>query len=304
MHASASQAIALDLHQLLVDIDPARIADAPNTADRLSSLLDRVEDLLEQTWPDGHLRSLQRQLGSIAELVDKAPSQWERLDWEEFRKECQPAYEQLARTLKQFEIHVPSLRPTNYARNVYHVINGVVIIAMVEWVLTPTTMIGLAATITAAAWTMETSRRFHPGINRTLMRVFSSVAHPHEAFRVNSATWFASALLVVACLYDKPECIAAVAVLGVGDPAAAIIGRRFGTIPLLNGRSLQGTLAFVVSASVAAAAVLSVFHPEVNVGSMALGAAIFGALAELVSRRLDDNLTIPLAAATGAWMFL
>ena len=92
--------------------------------------------------------------------------------------------------------------------------------------------------------------------------------------------------------------------LGAGDPFAALIGRRFGTVALINGRTAQGTLAFFITGFAAAVLALSWFHPDVAIVRMALGAASFGAIAELVSRRLDDNLTIPIAAATGAWLLL
>jgi dolichol kinase len=37
--------------------------------------------------------------------------------------------------------------------------------------------------------------------------------------------------------------------LGVGDPAAAWVGRRWGTLKILGRKSLQGTLAFVAAAT-------------------------------------------------------
>ena len=65
--------------------------------------------------------------------------------------------------------------------------------------------------------------------------------------------------------------------------------------------SLEGSLAFVVSAAVATVALLLVFSP-LGVGAavtVALAAAVAGAVAELVSLRVDDNFSIPLSAAAG-----
>ena len=45
-------------------------------------------------------------------------------------------------------------------------------------------------------------------------------------------------------------------------------------------------------------------HPEVQRSLallIALGASIPAAVTELLSRRVDDNFSIPIAAATGAW---
>ena len=96
----------------------------------------------------------------------------------------------------------------------------------------------------------------------------------------------------------------AIAVLGLADPAAAVIGRRFGKHRLIHGRSLEGTITFVIVGFVAAFSVglLHLAPPAAAVG--ALGASLLGALAELTSRRIDDNLSIPLASAAGAWALL
>jgi dolichol kinase len=91
--------------------------------------------------------------------------------------------------------------------------------------------------------------------------------------------------------------------LAFADPMAAIIGRRFGRIRLVNGRSLEGSLTFIVTGFVAAITVLAIYYPEVSWGAkaaLALGGAIPSAVAELVSRRIDDNLSIPLSAGAGA----
>ena len=92
-----------------------------------------------------------------------------------------------------------------------------------------------------------------------------------------------------------------VAVLGFGDPLAAIVGRRFGRTPIRAGRTLEGSLAFVAAGGGAGLVALAVFTPEVpHAVGVALTAAVSGALAELFSQDVDDNLTIPLAAALGA----
>ena len=92
-------------------------------------------------------------------------------------------------------------------------------------------------------------------------------------------------------------------VLGFGDPFAAIIGRRFGRIRLPGGRSLEGSLAFVVAGTVMSLPVLWLAHHltfGAALGVAAIGASA-GALAEVLSGRLDDNFTIPLFAGLAAW---
>jgi dolichol kinase len=95
-----------------------------------------------------------------------------------------------------------------------------------------------------------------------------------------------------------------VAVLGVGDPVAGFVGRRWGKHKLLHGRSLEGSAAFLVSAFAVALFVLGVFYAgSATLGvlaGIAIAAAIAGAVAEALSGKIDDNLSVPVAGACAA----
>jgi dolichol kinase len=102
----------------------------------------------------------------------------------------------------------------------------------------------------------------------------------------------------------------ALAIMAFADPAAAMIGRRWGRTTLLHGRTLEGSLTFVVVGTAAALLGMHILHPEVCSWPMTLAvgacAAVCGSIAELFSRGLDDNLTVPVSAAAGtvlaAWL--
>ena len=103
--------------------------------------------------------------------------------------------------------------------------------------------------------------------------------------------------------------IVGVLVLGFADPAAAIIGRRLGRVKLVNGRTLEGTSAFVIGGAVSTFAILaslgSSLNPALSTGNWAaisFCGALVGGIAELFSRRIDDNMSVPWAGALGAWL--
>ncbi len=285
--------LALQLHKVLSDIDAARWRD--EMAALLKPKLNELQRKLQQR-PQHH--ALAQTLRNELPALDPGT----RHTWLAFKKRVQPGYMELARRLQAASIHVPSLRPTNYARNVFHMTSAVVAVLCIELLNAPSILLGIAVAWATFAWGCEISRRRSPRINTFLMKAFGSVAHPHEAHRVNSATWYATALVLLALTQSTLLCVAGVAVLGLGDPVAALVGRRFGRVRLLHGRSLEGTLAFVVAATVAAFASFAVFHPALGLGvafGLALAAGLFGAVAELVSLRVDDNFSIPLSAAAG-----
>ncbi len=213
----------------------------------------------------------------------------------------QPRYMEFARSLQAASIHVPSLRPTNWSRSLLHMSSGLFGIFCVE-VLPRWLMLSVAGAWAVFCWSCEISRRFSPAINRVLMKVFAPVAHEHETYKVNSATWYATALILLALSGQPLWCIAGLTVLGFADPVAGLVGRRFGRTRLLHNRTLEGSAAFVVAGTLVTGVAFMVLHavsPGVAFG-MAFAAALFGAVAELVSLRVDDNFSIPLAAAGGA----
>jgi dolichol kinase len=245
--------------------------------------------------------ALREPLRSLAGAMERAlPTEATRARWAVFVGQVHPEYEAFvaARRAMPGGDAVPgSLRPTNYHRNVFHVTAAATGLAGVTFLPSPAWVVAVSGAFAVAAWTMELSRRLDPRVNVVLMKIFGPVAHPHERYRVNSATWYATALVLLALFASRPAQLAAVAVLGIGDPVAALVGRRWGRHRIVVGRSVEGTAAFFVSSMLAALAVLAIDRAASGLGLVAFAAlsAMVGALAELVTRRLDDNLTIPLA---------
>ena len=95
-------------------------------------------------------------------------------------------------------------------------------------------------------------------------------------------------------------------ILGVADPAAGLIGRRFGRHKLIHGRSVEGTAAFILVGGLGCVLVLTTWHAGLGWPLMAgliASAIVPAALAELVAHRIDDNLLVPMAAAAGSGAF-
>ena len=133
------------------------------------------------------------------------------------------------------------------------------------------------------------------------MKAFGPVAHAHEHTQVNSSTWYVTALLLLALFAPRLSAEIALVVLGFADPLAGIVGRRFGRTRIRAGRSLEGSLAFVAAGTLAGLGAAAIFH-ALPFGSMLVLAAVgavVGAVAEVVSTRLDDNFSIPVTAALG-----
>jgi dolichol kinase len=118
---------------------------------------------------------------------------------------------------------------------------------------------------------------------------------------LNGATYvFISALLGV-IIFPKVLFLTAFPILIISDSTAALIGRKFGKHKLF-AKSLEGTLAFFISASI-----VVLFTPKLN-GSITeyfigILAAAIGAIVENISfGYADDNLSIPIAVGFSMWL--
>ena len=306
--------IFLEIHALLRDSDPSRWRDDVASAmrARLVAIQEGAAQLAAAARADDKLAKVQARLVELSQSLKEnaprrsMPSKEEiREEWMAFRARVLPQYEALVVALRAQAIQIPSLRPTNYARSIFHASAALGSIALMEFVLPLWSLPYATGAWLVFSWSLEISRRFSSSWNDRLMNFgfFKLIAHARERHNVNSATWYVTALFVLSLVQSQLVAAAALAVLGLADPAAAAIGRRWGRTHLINGRSLEGSLTFVGVGMLAAIAALHVLHPEASWPAsiaVAASAAFFGALAELFSKRLDDNLTIPLTAAAGA----
>lgn len=304
-----TQLLAEELYRLILALAPRRMGGDPGVAQlRLQAAGERLRSLraVGGEAPAGVHGRLQRHLGELEQVLAENGAALEPgARWRAFRRRLSPAYQSFAAFLREQRIVVPSLRPSNVPRVAFHVGSGVFAFALIQ-LLSPTMLRVAAVTFALTALSLEGARRLWPAWNALLMKAFGSVAHPHEHHRVNSATWYAMALAILALLVPPLIAGLAVAVLAVGDPVAGIVGRRFGRTPLRAGRSLEGTLAFVLSGTLVAAAVLAGFSPGLGwgmVAGLALTAGLSGALAELWTQHFDDNFMIPLVVGAATSLF-
>ena len=308
----ALRQLSLELHATLERLDPARLRSHSRAAAReavrslavrASAVRDRLATATTATRP--------ALVAACDDLVAADADADAGKDLPAVRDRLTAAYDALGRALAKRTIATPRNRPTNYLRNLYHVGNGVAILLLIEVLVDRTGMLAVATGFAASAWSCEFLRRRSPVINRLVMRLLGTVAHPDEHWTINSATWMTTALLIVATLCPLAASAVAVAVLGFADPAAALIGRRFGSLRLRGSRTLEGTLAFFGVGTAAAAAALTLWHPALGVHALwvAAAGALPAALAELfagdlrvgsVTLHIDDNFAIPVAAAAGA----
>ena len=152
-------------------------------------------------------------------------------------------------------------------------------------------MVILLAVLSGVALVVETIRCSYEPLNRVLVRWLKPLLKESEDRKVTGATHMIIASLGCFLFFDKGVAVAALLFLSVGDPIAALVGRR-ARGPRFWGKSPWGSLA-LFSASAGLSAVLWTTDVASPLWALLAGGAV-AAVVELLPLPLDDNTTIPL----------
>lgn len=119
-------------------------------------------------------------------------------------------------------------------------------------------------------------------------KIGGKMVRDHElAGDFTGATYILITVCFTVALYSKPVAIAALAFIVVGDTFAALIGRKFGR-HRFGRKSVEGSLACLVGTCIVAWLV-----PDLA-PLVAFSGAVVATLAEALSTKIDDNVTVPI----------
>lgn len=179
-------------------------------------------------------------------------------------------------------------------RRLFHVIAGSSI-PLAGIFVSETAMIWALAVLAVAGLVMDLARFQLGWLNRIFTGLLAPILKADEAGHITGATYMLIAALLIYVLYGKEVAIPVMFFLSLGDPVAALVGRRMPG-PRILGKSPLGTAAFI-GVGAGAAAILIATDSIDHHWAIWVGAAVAGG-AELASIPPDDNLSVPLLAGT------
>ena len=193
-----------------------------------------------------------------------------------------------------------SASPPPVLRRLFHLVAGSSV--PVAGIFAPEDGMVIALAVMAAGGLSLDLLRFRIGwLNQVFLRWFAPLLKPEEGHRITGATYMVIAALIVFYFFGTTIAVAAMMFLALGDPAAALVGRRTPG-PRIWGKSPGGTAAFV-AVSLLAVAVLG-GTGAVDYHWALLAGAVVAGLVELAPLRLDDNLTVPVAAGAAMQLLM
>ncbi len=177
-------------------------------------------------------------------------------------------------------------------------------IPIVYYFISRTDAIIILSIVTFVALTIDLLRYFSASFGKIFYSIFGILLRKHELDKekknLNGATYVLISALVCVILFPKVFFVTAFSILIISDSMAALVGRKFGNHKFLS-KSLEGTLAFFISASI-----VVLFTPKVEglfleylIGFIA---AAIAAIVENISHGwMDDNLAIPVSIGISMW---
>ena len=160
----------------------------------------------------------------------------------------------------------------------------------------------LLVTATVLAFTGDIMRVRSAGFARFIQRIFGFMMREEEQqplggpVTINGATWVLFSVTLLTVIFPVRIVVPAFVMFMLSDAAAALIGRRYGQRSWgRSSRTVEGTLAFIVM-GLTVMALFSFFSDLVF--WVASASVVAAALAEIPSGPFNDNLRVPMVAAT------
>ncbi|MFO7768697.1 MAG: SEC59/DGK1/VTE5 family protein [bacterium] len=187
------------------------------------------------------------------------------------------------------------LRPYEVHRKLIHLSSSVVPLALL--ILPADTGTALAAAALVGAIIVDLVRLRWEAFGRFLTRYLGMAMRPHEADELTGSTFLCLAALVCIVLFPMPITVSALFFLTLGDTAAALIGQRWGRTPLIPGKTLEGTLACLLTCTI-----VVILMPGIPLTAGLAGAFVATAVELFGTAAVDDNFGIPVLSALTMWI--
>lgn len=154
--------------------------------------------------------------------------------------------------------------------------------------------------LAAIAIIVDILRINNPKVQRASLIVMAPFLRKSELRSITGLPFYALGVALSLILFKEKIALLSVLFLIFADPISSYVGIRFGKDKFLPNKSLQGSFAgFFVCAFITLIYSLIIGNAGPYVVLFAILAGLVGAISEMMSFLIDDNLTIPVISGLG-----
>jgi diacylglycerol kinase (CTP) len=190
------------------------------------------------------------------------------------------------------------------ARKLWHIATGVIGLTVYHksGISIEHTAIALLI-FSACSFLVEFLRLRNEKINQILMIAMKPVMRESEKNSVSGMPFYALGVSLSLFFFPPQIAILSILYLVFADPIASFCGILYGRDKILPNKSLQGTIA-AFSVCYIVTLVYGLIHssPSMNLLVFSIVAGLIGAVSELCSQFVDDNLCIPVISGFGLFI--
>lgn len=182
------------------------------------------------------------------------------------------------------------------ARKLYHAAMGLTCFFLYALVLTQNQALIAVLVIGGPLVILDIIRLRNPKLRSAALHFFGPIMRCDELNQISGNSYYVLGLLAVVIFFSKPIALLSILFLGLGDPAAAIIGTLWGRHRMLWGRkSIEGAMGNLLISGLASIVVSLAYGANFQ-KSLAIGlvGGLVSMIAESLPLPIDDNLTVPV----------
>ena len=194
------------------------------------------------------------------------------------------------------DLHLP--------RRFFHLSMGLACGLIYKHYLTHQQAVHILGIATCIFYIYEQIRIKYPEFRSIFSKISDYILRAEEQLKESASIPFLMGILLTLLTFPKHMALVAIFTLAVSDPISAIIGIMFGKTKLKEHRSLEGCLAFFVTALAMHLFILVSIYPDQIFKLIAISStsALIVSAFDYLELKIDDNLTIPIVTASSLWI--
>ncbi len=188
-----------------------------------------------------------------------------------------------------------------FLRKIIHLFDSIIPLSL--FFIERETLLIILLPITITFIFLDFTRHYISIVEKIYSSLFDRVTRSVEKEKNNvtgASYYLLGCLITVYFFQDISIIISSLLIMSISDSFAALIGIRYGNTKIYNGKTLEGSFAFLLSTII----ILSIFSVNLNLYAL-IFISISITFVELFSvYRINDNLTIPICSAILLQYFL